>query len=208
MIRLQRNARLPIEGCTIVPAKPNPDPRGCLYEIYRTGWPGAFPAVQWNACVSKAGVVRGVHVHVDYNEYYTLLAGRGLLGLHDIRHESTTFERSVTIDWRAEDRCAVVVPRGVAHVLWFVEDAILVFGLSSYWSAKLDVVDCRWDDPALGFEVPAGAKSLSERDRQSGSYEEMVRSYEALLARHMKEMERTKAEVENPSVNLTSSVVK
>ena len=141
MIRLQPNARLPIDDCAVVPAKPNPDARGCLYEIYRAEWPGVFPAVQWNACVSKAGVVRGVHVHVDYYEYYTLLAGRGLLGLHDIRRESPTFGRSVTVDWRADDRCAVVVPRGVAHVLWFVEDAVLAFGLSSYWSAELDVVD-------------------------------------------------------------------
>src|SRR5205085_576182 len=102
MIRLQQNSRLPVAGCAVVPAKPNPDARGCLYEIYRAEWPGAFPTVQWNACVSKAGVVRGVHVHVDYEEYYTLLAGRGVLGLHDIRRESPTFGGSITIDWRAD----------------------------------------------------------------------------------------------------------
>jgi len=182
MIRLP-NQPLPLDGCAVVPAKPNTDPRGCLYEIYRATWPGAFEAVQWNACISKAGVVRGVHVHVDYDEYYTLLAGRGALGLHDIRRASPTFGRSVTIDWRAEDHCAVVVPRGVAHVLWFIEDAVLAFGLSQYWSADLDVVGCRWDDPALGFEIPAGTKSLSERDTESGSYSEMIQSYESLLAR-------------------------
>jgi dTDP-4-dehydrorhamnose 3,5-epimerase len=179
MIRLE-NDPLPIAGCAVVPAKSNPDGRGCLYEIYRAGWSGSFETVQWNACVSKAGVVRGVHVHVDYDEYYTLLAGRTLCGLHDIRRESPTFGRSVTIDWRAEDRRAIVVPRGVAHVVWFVEDAVLAFGLSCYWNAKLDVVGCRWDDPALEFEIPEGAKSLSRRDSESGSYEEMLRSYEAL----------------------------
>jgi dTDP-4-dehydrorhamnose 3,5-epimerase len=182
MIRLE-NDPLPIDGCAVIPAKPNPDARGCLYEIYRAAWPGAFETVQWNACVSKAGVIRGVHVHVDYHEYYTLLAGRGVLGVHDIRRESPTFGDSVTIDWRAEDRCAVVIPRGVAHALWFAEDSVLAFGLSRYWSAELDVVGCRWDDPALGFEIPAGAKSLSERDSESGTYQEMVQSYESLLAR-------------------------
>ncbi|HKP02606.1 MAG TPA: dTDP-4-dehydrorhamnose 3,5-epimerase family protein [Chthoniobacterales bacterium] len=188
MIRLQHaNARLPIDGCAVVPAKPNPDARGCLYEIYRAEWPGTFPTVQWNACVSKAGVVRGVHVHVDYQEYYTLLAGRGLLGIHDIRCDSPTFGRSATIDWRAEDRCAVTIPCGVAHVLWFIEDSVLAFGLSSYWSAALDVVGCRWDDPALGFEIPEGAKSLSERDDESGSYAEMVQNYESLVAQHAKQ---------------------
>ena len=123
MIRLQHNGRLPIDGCAVVPAKPNPDARGCLYEIYRAEWPGAFPTVQWNACVSNAGVVRGVHVHVDYEEYYTLLAGRGILGLHDIRRDAPTFGRSITIDWRADDRCAVAIPHGVAHVL-IVHDVV------------------------------------------------------------------------------------
>jgi dTDP-4-dehydrorhamnose 3,5-epimerase len=183
MIRLQ-GAALAIDGCAVVPAKPNPDGRGCLYEIYRAEWPGAFATVPWNACISNAGVVRGVHVHVDYHEYYTLLAGRGLLGLHDIRRESPTFGSSVTVDWRAEDKTAVVIPRGVAHALWFMEDAVLAFGLSRYWNAELDVVGCRWDDPELRFEIPDGAKSLSRRDSESGSYHEMVRSYERLVARH------------------------
>jgi dTDP-4-dehydrorhamnose 3,5-epimerase len=184
MIRLKNN-HVPIDGCAVIPAKTNPDARGCLYEIYRAAWPGSFETVQWNACLSKAGVVRGVHVHVDYDEYYTLLAGRGFLGLHDIRRESLTFRRSVTIDWRADDRSAIVVPRGVAHVLYFAEDAVLAFGLSGYWSADLDVEGCRWDDPALGFEFPDGVKSLSQRDTESGSYEEMVRSYESSLVRHV-----------------------
>src|SRR3954465_14319233 len=111
MIRLQQNLRLPIAGCAVVATKPSPDPRGCLCEIYRAEWPGAFPTVQWNACISKAGSIRGVHVHVDYDEYYTPLAGRGLLGLHDVRRQSPTFERSVAAEWHAEDKCAVVIPR-------------------------------------------------------------------------------------------------
>jgi dTDP-4-dehydrorhamnose 3,5-epimerase len=199
MIRLP-SAQLPIAGCAVVPAKPNPDGRGCLYEIYRANWPGAFQTVQWNACISKAGVVRGVHVHVDYDEYYTLLAGRGLLGLHDIRRDSPTAGESVTIDWRADDRCAVVIPRGVAHVLWFVEDAVLAFGLSRYWSADLDVVGCRWDDPALGFEIPEGTKSLSRRDSESGSYEEMLQSYERLLAATSRPSPRTATPCFDPCI--------
>lgn len=46
------------------------------------------------------------------------------------------------------------------------------------------MVGCRWDDPELGFEIPDGAKSLSERDSDSGTYQEMVQSYESLLERY------------------------
>ena len=67
--------RIPIEGCAPVPVKANADDRGCLFEIFREEWAGAFKTVQWNACSSRAGVMRGVHVHVDYDEFYTLPLG-------------------------------------------------------------------------------------------------------------------------------------
>ena len=43
----------------------------------------------------------------------------------------------------------------------------------------------RGADPALGFEI-AGAKSLSTRHNESGSYEEMIESYELLCAQARK----------------------
>ena len=93
-----------IPGCDVVPVSANRDERGCLFEIYRQSWPNAFPTVQWNACASNAGVVRGAHVHVDYDEFYTLPKGRVVLGLADIRRTSATFRRSVQLEWSASDR--------------------------------------------------------------------------------------------------------
>src|SRR5947208_2504642 len=131
-----------IFGCYTVPVSANRDERGCLYEIYRQSWPGAFQTVQWNACASKAGVVRGAHVHVDFDEFYTLPHGRVLLGLSDVRRTSPTFRKSSQFGWSATDSFAVVVPSGVAHVLFFEEDSVLAFGLSGYWVAEYDVIGC------------------------------------------------------------------
>ena len=36
---------IPIEGCATVPVRPNSDDRGCLFEIFREEWPGAFKTV-------------------------------------------------------------------------------------------------------------------------------------------------------------------
>ena len=126
-----------IFGCDTVAVSANRDGRGCLYEIYRQSWPNAFPTVQWNACASNAGVVRGAHVHVDYHEFYTLPHGRVLLGLADIRRASPTYRKSVQLEWAARDGFAVVVPVGVAHVILFEEDLLLAFGLSGYWDADV-----------------------------------------------------------------------
>src|SRR3954447_3519397 len=106
-----------IHGCNTVPVTANRDARGCLFEIYRQSWPNAFPTVQWNVCASDARVVRGAHVHVDYDEFYTLPKGRVTIGLTDLRKNSRSFRRSAQFGWAAEDDVAIVVPRGVAHVV-------------------------------------------------------------------------------------------
>jgi dTDP-4-dehydrorhamnose 3,5-epimerase len=167
-----------IEDCEIVPISENRDDRGLLCEIFRQSWPAAFPAVQWNACVSDAGVVRGVHVHIDYHEFYTLPRGRVVIGLADIRRSSPTFGQSVQFDWTDLDGVAIVVPRGVAHAVLFEADSVLAFGLSDYWRAEFDVVGCQWDAAELGFVWPNKVVRRSERDAHSGSYAEMLERYE------------------------------
>ena len=171
-----------IAGAEIVPLGVNPDQRGTLSEIFRESWNGAFHVVQWNACVSNKGVVRGVHVHTDYAEFYTLPKGRVILGLADIRKDSPTFGKSAQFEWSDADGVAVVVPQGVAHVMLFIEDSILAFGLSDYWRAEADDIGCQWDAPELGFVWDTNAVTLSDRDANSDTYPDMLRRYERRVA--------------------------
>lgn len=176
-----------IAGCEIVPVSANRDERGCLYEIFRETWPGAFHAVQWNACASDRGVVRGAHVHVDYHEFYTLPRGEVIIGLSDIRRESVTFGRSAQFYWSDRDAVAFVVPRGVAHVVLFQADSVLAFGLSGYWERQRDVVGCQFDAPEFGFTWPEISVRRSARDVASGTYSEMLGAYDALAREWQRE---------------------
>src|ERR1700730_17457990 len=81
---MRNQPTIPIQDCAPVSVKANADERGCLFEIFREEWAGAFKTVQWNACSSRAGVMRGVHVHIDYDEFYTLPMGRIFIALRDI----------------------------------------------------------------------------------------------------------------------------
>jgi dTDP-4-dehydrorhamnose 3,5-epimerase len=177
---INSRASTSIKDCEIVPVSANRDERGCLYEIFRETWPGAFRAVQWNACASDKGVVRGAHVHVDYSEFYTLPRGEVIIGLADIRRDSPTFGRSAQFHWADRDAVAFVVPRGVAHVVLFNADSVLAFGLSDYWERRRDVVGCQWDAPEFGFAWPDGAVRRSARDLASGTYSEMLDHYQRL----------------------------
>jgi hypothetical protein len=67
---------IPIQNCAPVLVKANADDRGCLFEIFREEWVGAFKAVQWNACSSRSGVMRGVHVHIRaYSSAFSVFFG-------------------------------------------------------------------------------------------------------------------------------------
>lgn len=172
-----------IAGCEIVPVAANHDDRGCLHEIFREEWPQVFRAVQWNACASDQGVVRGAHVHVDYHEFYTLPRGEVIIGLSDIRRASPTFGSSVQYAWSDRDAIAFIVPPGVAHTVYFQSDAVLVFGLSDYWSRERDVIGCQWDAPEFGFDWPNKDVRRSIRDTEAGTYAGMVADYEAFAER-------------------------
>jgi dTDP-4-dehydrorhamnose 3,5-epimerase len=117
---------VPIQNCAPVLVKANADDRGCLFEIFREEWVGAFKALQWNACSSRSGVMRGVHVHIDYDEFYTLPMGRVFIALRDIRKASPTFGNSIGFEWSAVDGFAVSVPAGVAHAVFFLDDSVLI----------------------------------------------------------------------------------
>lgn len=171
----------PIDGCEIVPVKSNADDRGYLFEIFRESWDGAFRSVQWNACVSVANVLRGVHVHAEYDEFYTLPRGRLVVGLADVRRESPTFAKSIQFEWADTDGFAVVVPQGVAHVVHFLEDSVLTFGMNDYWTPEVEDVGCQWDAPELNFSFPPNLKR-SERDQTSGGYDQMIADYERIRA--------------------------
>ncbi len=180
MVPMKSSPTIPIKDCAPVPVKANADERGCLFEIFREEWAGAFKTVQWNACSSRAGVMRGVHVHFDYDEFYTLPQGRVFIALRDIRRTSPTFGNSIGFEWSAADGFAVPVPSGVAHAVLFLDDSVLVFGLSRYWKAELDVLGCRWDDLDASLKWPAESATLSARDTTSGSFADMLARYEAM----------------------------
>jgi hypothetical protein len=58
---------------------------GTFTEIFRESWLDAPKFVQWNAVTSRAGTLRGAHVHRRHADYLVVLAGHLTLGLVDLR---------------------------------------------------------------------------------------------------------------------------
>jgi dTDP-4-dehydrorhamnose 3,5-epimerase len=135
---------------------------------------------QWNIVRSLAGVLRGVHAHSRYDEYYVPIEGRMFLALRDARRASSTFAVIDTLWVGGGDGVGVVVPAGVAHGVYFETDGVLVYGLTSPWSGENEY-GCRWDDRDLAIAWPTPAPILSPRDRDAGTYQAMVEALDGDL---------------------------
>lgn len=150
-------------GCVDLPTFE--DDRGSLQELYRASWlPGVLP-VQWNCVRSEAGIMRGMHVHLGYTEYYLPLTGRLVVGWRDVRRGSPSEGRTGLIEVSPEDRRALHSPTGICHGLWFPEPTTLLIGVTAEWDITREL-GCHWLDPALGIEWPFAPEEarVSPRD--------------------------------------------
>lgn len=151
------------DGVSIVPLVTHRDTRGELTEVFRRSWHGAVDPVQWNVVRSDAGVLRGVHCHVDHWDWLILASGACSFGLADLRRGSPTERLAVTVEARGQAPFALVIPPGVAHGFLFTEPSVHVYGVTHYWNLA-DELGCRFDDPELGIPWPTRHVTLSPRD--------------------------------------------
>jgi dTDP-4-dehydrorhamnose 3,5-epimerase len=169
-----------IDGVAIRPWPQMPDHRGVLATIYKDGPDSLGPFVQWNLVQSTRGSLRGVHAHSRYHEYYVPLHGRMFLFLKDVRAASPTFGAEFHCWSEALASSALFVPIGVAHAVYFDEDGLLLYGLSTEWTGEGEF-GCRWDDPGIGAPWPVQTPVLSDRDAAAPSLAAMVAALNADL---------------------------
>lgn len=141
------------------------DSRGALFEMYRAG-ADQVDLLQWNLVNSTPNALRGVHIHLQHDDYLIVIEGAMLLGLHDARPSSPTFGKSELRWLTAKEPGAAVVPRGVLHGFYCAEQTTYVYGLTACWTPA-DDLGCLWNDPELGLDWPVAYPLLSERDRQA-----------------------------------------
>jgi len=154
------------------------DERGSFAELWRGSLTRLFPAwrvAQANLSRSRAGVLRGLHFHQQQTDLWTLLDGRAVVGLVDIRPLLRgAAERPP--DRLAETLAAgesLLIPEGVAHGFWALEEVNLLYLVNREYDGS-DEHGFAWNDPLAGVRWPDGQPLLSDRDRKAPSLAEAV----------------------------------
>jgi dTDP-4-dehydrorhamnose 3,5-epimerase len=128
--------------------------------------------VQDNQSRSKrAGTLRGFHFQLPpmaQAKLVSVLQGRILDVVVDIRRNSSTFGKSVSIELSAESGRQLYVPVGFAHAFVSLEDDVVaMYKVSNYYAPAQDS-GISWNDPDIAFRWPFKNADMiiSDKDRR------------------------------------------
>jgi len=162
---------LSIPDIILVEPEVFPDTRGCFFEIFResgfnnANLPARFP--QDNFSFSGKSVLRGLHYQKHpktQGKLVTVLKGRIWDVVVDIRRNSPTYLKWISVELNDENRSMLYIPTGFAHgFLALSEDVHLLYKCTNEYDSKLDA-GIRWDDPDIGIIWPVRNPILSKKD--------------------------------------------
>lgn len=141
----------------------------CSREFRDRGLPEQMVQTSLSFNRSRA-TLRGLHwqaAPADEGKLVRCVRGRLFDVIADVRPNSATRSRWVSVELADDDGCAVWIPPGVAHGFETLEDETLVLYHMSGCFSPGSARRARWDDPRIGVEWPVSPVVMSDEDRDS-----------------------------------------
>ncbi|MCB0792377.1 MAG: dTDP-4-dehydrorhamnose 3,5-epimerase [Flavobacteriales bacterium] len=173
--------RFPIHGPMLVRPRIFRDDRGHFLETFNdrafreaTGLEIDF--VQDNESISHKGVLRGLHFQLPphaQDKLVRVARGAVLDVCVDIRPQSPTFGRHLTVELTERERNLLFVPAGFAHGFIALEpDTQFLYKCSAYYDPTAERT-LLWSDPELGIDWKLTGPMVSDRDRAGATLFEL-----------------------------------
>jgi dTDP-4-dehydrorhamnose 3,5-epimerase len=146
------------------------DDRGFFLETWRrqryydAGILDSF--VQDNVSVSQKGTLRGLHFQHPHaqGKLIQVLSGEVMDVAVDIRLDSPTFAKSVSVILSESNHKQVYIPPGFAHGFCVISDtAIFSYKCTNCYNASAEG-GVAWNDPDLGIDWPIDSPIISAKD--------------------------------------------
>ncbi len=170
-----------IAGLVEIVPKVYHDNRGWFFEFYKeTQFKQngiTYNFTQENASFSRKGVVRGLHFqHAPWQQakLVTVLQGKVMDVVVDLRKGSPTFGKSFSCILDSERHNLLMVPDGFAHGFAALEDSTFFYKSSDVYNREAEG-GIRWNDPALKIQWPFENPVLSEKDQSLPTLNELLR---------------------------------
>ena len=164
-----------IQGVYIIEPNVFGDSRGYFFESYSRrefeAKVGPVEFVQDNESKSCYGVVRGLHFQKPPHAQAKLVRvvkGKVLDVAVDLRKDSPTYGRHVSVELSEDNRRQVFIPKGFAHGFSVLsEEAVFQYKCDDYYAPETECA-IAWNDPELNIDwrIPADQVILSEKDKR------------------------------------------
>jgi len=165
-----------IEGLLIIQPKVFGDERGYFFESFSMKEfeekVSKTVFVQDNESKSRYGVLRGLHFQKPpfaQAKLVRVVTGRVLDVAVDIRKDSPTFGRHLSVELSDENKTQLFIPRGFAHGFAVLSDeAIFQYKCDNYYSPAHEGA-ILWNDSGLhiDWQLPPDEIILSEKDKNN-----------------------------------------
>lgn len=170
-----------IDGVWLLEPKVLADARGYFMETFKDEefrrHVGNVRFVQDNESRSTFGVLRGLHYQrgeFSQAKLVRVLWGRVLDVAVDLRRESPTFGRHVSVELSGDNKRQLFIPRGFAHgFLVLSDEAVFMYKVDNAYAPQAEAA-IRYDDPELGIDWPVAESQLllSDKDRRGVPFRE------------------------------------
>ena len=143
-----------LEGVIIKKILNHPDDRGYFREILRDDDGLLSKFGQTSVTLTHPGVIKAFHWHKYQDDIWYIAQGRALVGLYDMRKDSTTSGKTQSILAEGDNPILIKIPIGVAHGYKVLGDTpVLLFyhTTKSYNPKDPDEGRIDFDDPSISF---------------------------------------------------------
>lgn len=139
------------------------------------GLPSRWPQMN-NALTRDRYTLRGLHLQVaPHGEDKLVRCVRGSMWdvVVDVRPESPTYGQWRSAELTAENRCMMLLPKGVAHGFMSLEpDTESIYLVSSPYAPQSERT-LIWNDPTVAIAWPATPLLISEKDQKGQTLPEI-----------------------------------
>ena len=166
----------------IIAHKRHSDSRGSLRETY------SKKIINWDkfifeyATISKKNVLRGFHFRHKHQQskLVTIIKGKILDCVIDLRKQSKTFGKSLSIELSEKNCRSLYIPEGFAHAYYSFSDLnIIYYKLSNYYHPEYED-GILWNDKLIKAKWPTYHPVVSSKDKKLKTFLEFKRIYNGL----------------------------
>ena len=175
-----------IKGVYEIQLEPHEDKRGFFVRVYdnkifkKLGIDNKW--VQENHSLSlEKGTIRGLHFQyppVCEAKLMRAVTGEMFFAVVDLRKNSRTFGKWISVIVSAKKKNMLLIPRGCANGMCTLTDNCnLLYKVDNYYSPNSEGV-IKWNDLDIGIQWPVKVPNvISEKDLNGKSFKDFVKNY-------------------------------